>query len=156
MLGKEKCKILKQIRQRIADENDIPYVTRECTHQGACRGTCPRCESELRYLEQQLALRQSMGKRVAVTALCAAMAIGGAACGPAKETPPEELGGMAEPREETATPCPDIQVETGEIAWPEDPEDIEPTAGEPRPEEFELEGNVAYVPEPTAPGTDNG
>ena len=156
MQGKEKCKILKQIRQRIADENDIPYVTRECTHQGACRGTCPRCESELRYLEQQLALRQSMGKRVAVTALCAALAIGSAACGPAKEGPPEDLAGMAEPLEETATPCPDIQVEAGEIAWPEDPETNEPTAGEPMPEEFELEGDVAYVPEPTAPGTDNG
>ena len=55
MLGKQKCRILKQIRQRIADENDIPYVTRECGFQGECRGTCPRCESELRYLEQQLA-----------------------------------------------------------------------------------------------------
>ena len=29
MLGKAKCKILKEIRQKIADENDIPYVTRE-------------------------------------------------------------------------------------------------------------------------------
>ena len=155
MQGKEKCKILKQIRQRIADENDIPYVTRECTHQGACKGTCPRCESELRYLEQQLALRQSMGKRVAVTALCAALAIGSAACGPAKETPPEDTAGMAEPLEETATPCPDIQVEAGEIAWPEDPEEIEPTAGEPMPWEVELEGDVAIMPEPTS-GTDNG
>ena len=71
MLGKEKCRILKQIRQRIADENDIPYVTRECGFQGECRGTCPRCESELRYLERQLALRASLGKRVAVAALCA-------------------------------------------------------------------------------------
>ena len=57
MLGKEKCRILKQIRQRIADENDIPYVTRECTFRGECKGTCPRCESELRYLERELALR---------------------------------------------------------------------------------------------------
>ena len=76
MLGKQKCKILKEIRQRIADENDIPYVTSECTHKGACKGTCPKCESELRYLEQQLALRQSMGKRVAVAALCAGLAFG--------------------------------------------------------------------------------
>ena len=26
MLGKAKCKILKEIRQTIADENDIPYI----------------------------------------------------------------------------------------------------------------------------------
>ncbi len=54
MLGRAKCKILKEIRQTIADENDIPYVTRECTYQGDCSGTCPKCESELRYLEQEL------------------------------------------------------------------------------------------------------
>ena len=73
MLGKQKCKILKEIRQRIADENDIPYVTEECSHKGSCRGTCPKCESELRYLEQQLQKRQAMGKKVALAALCAGM-----------------------------------------------------------------------------------
>lgn len=74
MLGKQKCRILKEIRQRIADENDIPYVTRECTFQGECRGTCPRCESELQYLERELALRTSIKKGVTVAALCAGMA----------------------------------------------------------------------------------
>ena len=68
MRGKDKCKILKEIRQRIADENDIPYVTRECSYHGECTGTCPRCESELRYLEQQLERRRSLGKRVSVAA----------------------------------------------------------------------------------------
>ena len=48
MLGKKKCRILKEIRQKIADENDIPYVTHECKFQGECEGTCPRCESELK------------------------------------------------------------------------------------------------------------
>ena len=47
MRGKQKCKILKEIRQRIADENDIPFVTRECSFQGECTGTCPRCESDI-------------------------------------------------------------------------------------------------------------
>ena len=50
MFGKKKCKILKEIRKKIAEENDIPYVTRECTHKGECSGTCPRCEQELREL----------------------------------------------------------------------------------------------------------
>lgn len=92
MLGRAKCKILKEIRQTIADENDIPYVTRECTYQGDCSGTCPKCESELRYLEQELEKRQLLGKRVAVTALCSGMVIGTAACGgPGVFT--QELGG---------------------------------------------------------------
>ena len=142
MLGKQKCRILKEIRKRIADENDIPYVTRECSFQGACKGTCPRCESELRYLEQQLALRQSLGKRVAVTALCASMALAGASCGPEKDSGvPEELAGMAVPYE---TPMPEEPLK-GEVG----PEDLEsePT---PDPEEIELMGDVAWVPEDEA------
>ena len=47
MSGKNKCKILKEIRQKIADENDIPFVTAECQFQGECSGTCPKCEAEL-------------------------------------------------------------------------------------------------------------
>ena len=80
MLGKAKCKILKEIRQKIADENDIPYVTRECTYQGDCSGTCPRCESELRYLERELEVRRNLGKQVAVTALCTGISLGTVAC----------------------------------------------------------------------------
>ena len=85
MLGKQKCKILKEIRQRIADENDIPYVTHECSYQGECKGTCPRCESELRYLEHQLALRSSLGKRVAVATLCTGMMLTTVGCTPLEQ-----------------------------------------------------------------------
>lgn len=139
MLGKQKCRILKEIRQKIADENDIPYVTRECSFQGECSGTCPRCESELRYLEQQLALRQSLGKRVAVTALCASLALAGAGCGPTKDKgEPVELEGMIAPIE---TPMPEEPL-AGE-AVPYDPQD-EPT---PDPEDFELSGDVEWIPE---------
>ena len=87
MLGKQKCKILKEIRQRIADENDIPYITKECSFQGDCSGTCPRCESELRYLESQLALRSSMKKSVTVAALCAGMVLASTGCSSHKTLP---------------------------------------------------------------------
>ena len=89
MLGKAKCKILKEIRQKIADENDIPYVTRECTYQGDCSGTCPRCESELRYLERELEARKRLGQKVAVTALCTGISFGTVAC----SFSGQELGG---------------------------------------------------------------
>lgn len=82
MSGKEKCRILKEIRRRIAEENDIALVTRECSYQGECRGSCPRCEAELRALEEQLAARQALGKRVAVAALCAGIALSAAGCEP--------------------------------------------------------------------------
>lgn len=57
MNGKRKCKLLKSIRQKIARDNDIPFVSPECTHQGDCLGTCPKCEEEVQYLEQELAQR---------------------------------------------------------------------------------------------------
>ena len=129
MLGKQKCRILKEIRQRIADENEIPYVTRDCRFQGNCTGTCPRCESELRYLEQQLALRASLGKRITVAALCAGMAFAGAGCGSPQETistpsPGEDLTGEIAPIETVCpTEDPKIFVETGEVAWPDDPQE---------------------------------
>jgi len=73
MIGKEKCKMLKQIRMEIAKENDIQMVIEECTHQGRCKGTCPRCEAEVAYLEAQLEKRKSLGKAVCVAGISAAM-----------------------------------------------------------------------------------
>lgn len=72
MSGKSKCKILKEIRQKIADENDIPFVTSTCKYNGNCAGTCPKCEEELAYLESELLKRQKAGKRVVVAGLAAA------------------------------------------------------------------------------------
>ena len=156
MLGKEKCRILKQIRQRIADENDIPYVTRECTFRGECKGTCPRCESELRYLERELALRASLGKRVAVAALCASLGLSAAGCSPFGGRTPvgggDDLLGMMT-YEPADTPEPEIEL-SGEVAWPEETGDLKKEGcelpAEPAPGEyegFELTGDVAWVPE---------
>ena len=70
--GKQTCKILKEIRKQIAAENDIKLVIEECTYQGDCLGTCPKCEAEVRYLERELEKRQRMGK----AAVIAGMAVG--------------------------------------------------------------------------------
>ena len=70
--GKQTCKILKEIRKQIAVENDIEFVTSECTYHGDCKGTCPKCEAEVRYLERELEKRQRMGK----AAVIAGMAVG--------------------------------------------------------------------------------
>ena len=59
--GKEKCKALKQIRKQIADNNDIKYAVEECKHKGNCKGTCPKCEAEVRYLERELEKRINTG-----------------------------------------------------------------------------------------------
>ena len=67
--GKQTCKILREIRKQIAAENDIKLVIEECTFQGDCKGTCPKCEAEVRYLERELEKRQRMGKAAVVAGL---------------------------------------------------------------------------------------
>ena len=67
--GKQTCKILKEIRKQIAAENDIELVVSECTYQGDCLGTCPKCEAEVRYLERELEKRQRLGKAAVVAGL---------------------------------------------------------------------------------------
>ena len=59
--GKHKCKILKEIRKQIAEANQIDLIISECSFKGECKGTCPKCEAEIRYLEQQLAHKSLMG-----------------------------------------------------------------------------------------------
>ena len=67
--GKQTCKILKEIRKQIAAENDIEFVTSECTHKGDCAGTCPKCEAEVSDLERELEKRQRLGKAAVVAGL---------------------------------------------------------------------------------------
>ena len=76
--GKQTCETLKSIRKQIADANEIPYEPRVCTHQGDCKGTCPACESEMRYIENQLNIRKMAGKAVKIVGLATMMTM--AAC----------------------------------------------------------------------------
>jgi len=82
MNGKAKCKILKDIRRRIAEENDIAYVTSECKHKGNCLGTCPKCEAEVRYLEEQLEAKRRAGYAVALAGLALTVTTATASCVP--------------------------------------------------------------------------
>ena len=70
--GKQTCKILKEIRRQIAEANGIEFATSECRYKGDCLGTCPKCEAEVRYLEQQLRVRSLAGKAVVLAGISAA------------------------------------------------------------------------------------
>ena len=61
MTGKEKCKILKEIRNKIAQENGIDFVASECTFEGECAGHCPQCDSEALFLENALKKHGKLG-----------------------------------------------------------------------------------------------
>jgi len=93
--GKRTCEILKDVRRKIAQENDIPLVERECTHDGDCRGTCPYCESEVRYLERELSKRRALGKAVTVAGIAVSSMMMGACHSP--KTPATPTGSEPEP-----------------------------------------------------------
>lgn len=117
--GKRTCEILKDVRRKIAQENDIPLVERECTHEGDCRGTCPYCESEVRYLERELSKRRALGKAVTVAGIAVSTMMMGACHGP--KTPATPAGSEPEP-----TP-----VNTLSQAVEPSPESSPEPAGEP-------------------------
>ncbi len=75
--GKKICGYLKGVRRKIAEENGIKLDIPECTYEGECRGTCPRCEWEVRYLEKTLFERLKLGKIASISGL----ALGLSACG---------------------------------------------------------------------------
>lgn len=162
MNGKATCAILKQIRRDIAEKNDIALTIAECTHQGDCAGTCPRCEAEVRILEKALAEKKKKGLKTAVAGISAGLlAVGLSSCTPADKVGAQSLliqfaeklrpravdqldGDMMPPdweqeteTEEAGKPCAVGEVE-GEIP-PQDPDDGE---------EYELAGDVIAEPEP--------
>ena len=69
--GKSTCKLLKDIRQQIADANGISYRPKECHYKGNCVGTCPACEAEIRYLERELKARKGNGFGMKVAGIAA-------------------------------------------------------------------------------------
>ena len=98
--GKNICKVLKDVRSKVARENDISLEIPECTFEGDCRGTCPRCEAEVRYLEQELRKRKSLGKAVTIAGIALSSMVA-AGCSP-KQSPGEPTLPQNAPVEETA------------------------------------------------------
>lgn len=153
-IGKNKCDYLKKIRENIAKHYGIPFQTKECGFEGECKGTCPKCEQEVRYLEMEL-LKMGVLKK-SLTLACAlpmmASAVGSA------EAP---LKGMMAPAVEATDFAPlekkvvrqnlspaslQHQEEEGEIPPPP------PPIFDPLPlipdDDIEIDGDIALPPPP--------
>ena len=63
------CETLKAIRKHVADANGIVYTPAKCNFEGVCAGTCPACESEREYIENQLSLKRKAGNLVKIAGL---------------------------------------------------------------------------------------
>ncbi len=99
--GKQTCKILKEIRRQIAEANGIEFATSECRYKGDCLGTCPKCEAEVRYLEQQLHARSLAGKAVALAGISAGMILmSGCSCMSTNQSSETLQGEPEEPTEQ--------------------------------------------------------
>ena len=124
--GKEKCRILKEIRAEIAKANDIEWVVAECKHKGNCKGTCPKCEQEVRELEAALAKREALGKKVAVVGISASMALAVTGCvNPFPSTTDGvPMGDVMPPETEDQTACDtaiqgvEVETDMGELIVP--------------------------------------
>ena len=114
--GKKKCEILKTIRCQVAKKNGIPYTHTECTYQGECRGTCPKCEEELRYLTRELEKLKKSGKQVAVAGVAAAViATTAAGCSTDRIAGPGQTAGVPAveqtvPSVTMGTPAPQLPI----------------------------------------------
>ena len=125
---KEKCKRLKAIRKKIADVIGVDLHQTECTYEGECPGTCPKCKKE-----EQILNRAIVGGTVMATAVLLS------ACGMQNESSHNNSN-------ESSGNLQSLFQRGGEDELTGDeyvPDDIQ--GGEDvRPEV--LEGDVAYVP----------
>ena len=151
--GKAACAILKQIRRDIAEKNDIALTIAECTHQGDCPGTCPRCEAEVRILERALAEKKKKGMQTAVAGISAGLlAVSLSSC-----TPADKIGAQSlfDRIRDGLNPAEQLD---GDVAPPDapEPEDPENTAeNDDGGEELVLDGDIAPYPDDwTAEGED--
>ena len=122
------------------------------------RITCPKCEQEVRRLEEALAKREALGKKVAVVGISASIALSVTGCvNPFPSvTDGVPMGDVMPPETENETACDtviqgvEIQTEQGELIVP----------GEPLPETTEdmteepFMGDVIWEGEPTEYMTD--
>ena len=95
MKGKQICSYLKSVRREVAAANGIDLEIPDCTFEGECLGTCPRCEAEVRQLEQVLSRRQSLSQRVAIIGVAMGLAVSGMSVASAQNVnPPDSVNCM--------------------------------------------------------------
>ena len=63
--GIKKCRLLREIRKRLCEDNGLPFKEKECQDEHPnCRGTCPACELHLLGLNKMLEELKRKGMKV--------------------------------------------------------------------------------------------
>lgn len=123
-MNKAKCKELKQMRKEMAEQLGVLLHQRECTYEGFCTGTCPKCKQEEKILNEAIKQQKKQGKNLVTSTRYAAAGIVLAAT--------VTLSGCG--KEQT-------EILTGDMTYPED----YPLEGATTPLEDELDGDVEIV-----------
>lgn len=132
-LNKKRCKTLKQIRKKMADALEIDLHQTECTYEGTCSGTCPKCKQE----EQQLN-RALLGK-TALAAGAVGISLSLAGC-------TSDFGQLEGDTIQVSTEQVDLYEGMPETEALSEDSEVE-TSTEDMTEEYELEGDIAYTEE---------
>ena len=64
--GKSICKVLKQLRSDLANNNGLIYNPTECSYDGPCIGTCPKCDAELQNITTYLNVLESNNIKITI------------------------------------------------------------------------------------------
>lgn len=112
MTSKERCSELKKIRKTLADKLNINLNQTECTYEGECSGTCPKCKQEEKILNIALL------KKGAVILGATALTMGLASCTLINNDPPTDLSGdieVVEPDDDTTSGIVDVTENNNSI-----------------------------------------
>jgi TonB family protein len=126
--GKSTCRELKRIRKMIAEQNNIPLEDSECHYEGDCAGTCPKCDAEVRFLENALRKSKQLGKVVTLSGAALAFS----ACG--NQAPVE-----------TQSP---YTVDSADVVMQIDSTDTDTLKIPPPPDEFDVLMGIVDIEEP--------
>jgi len=69
--GRDKCDKLREIRKKIAEANGIDFIPAECHHTGPCLGTCPVCDEEIKYIDNELQKKRARGEEIVLNGIAA-------------------------------------------------------------------------------------
>lgn len=63
--GIKKCRLLRQIRMRLCEDNGLFFTEEECQNEhSGCRGTCPVCELHILGLNRMLEEMKQNGEHI--------------------------------------------------------------------------------------------
>lgn len=123
MTGREKCNKLKRIRAALASKLGIDLHQVECTFEGECTGTCPKCKQEEDVLNAAILHKGAAvaGAMMLATSMTACVPFGGSSTSP-KDSGTVETGGddltgevAPEPDNDPSTKGDDIEFLTGDV-----------------------------------------